>query len=172
MCNKVVPPRAFAGTKALQNSYGVLAPGGLYSINPRSNADGIVLFGGSNPNQSQLKAYLDADPNRLFDDSLSNFKPVTDAVEDLTSTAFEGWKDGLPAPGVGTEYAWSGIIGLVSRYLLTYMPIEPSNLLKNRARTASPSSGRCPSSQASGSARGSTDTAWRTFSPARRGLSR
>ncbi|KAJ7828063.1 DAO-domain-containing protein [Mycena olivaceomarginata] len=112
MCNKVVPPRAFAGTKALQNSYGVLAPGGLYSINPRSNADGIVLFGGSNPNQSQLKAYLNADPNRLFDDSLSNFKPVTDAVEDLTSTVFEAWKDGLPAPGVGTEYAWSGIIGL------------------------------------------------------------
>ncbi|KAK7043508.1 FAD-dependent oxidoreductase [Favolaschia claudopus] len=112
MCNKVVPPRAFAGSKALQNSYGVLAPGGLYSINPRCNADGVILFGGSNPNQNQLKAYLDADPNRLFDDRLSNFKPVTDAVEDLTSTAFEGWDDGLPAPGVGPEYSWSGIIGL------------------------------------------------------------
>lgn len=172
MCNKVVPPRAFSGSKALQNSYGVLAPGGLYSINPRSNADGILLFGGSNPNQSQLKAYLDADPNRLFDDSLSNFKPVTDAVEDFTSTAFDGWKDGLPAPGVGTEYAWSGIVGLVSHHLLTYMPIKPSNVLGNRARTASPSSGRCPSSRASGSAQGSTDTAWRTYSPARWGLSR
>ncbi|KAJ6592795.1 DAO-domain-containing protein [Mycena capillaripes] len=113
MCNKVVPPRAFAGGKALQNSYGVLAAGGgLYSINPRCSADGIVLFGGSNPNQGQLKAYLDADPNRLFDDSLSNFKPVTAAVEDLTSASFEGWIDGLPAPGVGTEYSWSGIIGL------------------------------------------------------------
>ncbi|KAF8177552.1 DAO-domain-containing protein [Mycena galopus ATCC 62051] len=111
MCNKVIPPRAFAGSKALQNSYGVLAPGGLYSINPRCNTDGVILFGGANPNQGQLKAYLDADPNRLFDDSLGNFKPVTDAVNDLTSTAFEGWSGGLPAPGVGPEYSWSGIIG-------------------------------------------------------------
>ncbi|KAJ7454573.1 DAO-domain-containing protein [Mycena galericulata] len=113
MCNKVVPPRAFAGGKALQNSYGVMAAGGgLYSINPRCNADGILLFGGSNPNQGKLKTYLDADPMRLFDDSLSNFKPVTDAVNDLTSSAFEGWDDDAPAPGVGPQYAWSGIIGL------------------------------------------------------------
>ncbi|KAF7362646.1 FAD-dependent oxidoreductase [Mycena venus] len=100
------------GGKALQNSYGVLVPGGLYSINPRCSADGVILFGGSNPNQGQLKAYLDADPDRLFDDSLSNFKPVTAAVEDLTSSAFERWSDGLPAPGVGSEYSWSGIVGL------------------------------------------------------------
>ncbi|KAJ7837125.1 DAO-domain-containing protein [Mycena leptocephala] len=113
MCNKVVPPRAFAGSKALQNSYGVLAAGGgLYSINPRCSADGVVLFGGSNPNQPKLKEYLDADPNRLFDDSLANFAPVTEAVEALTSTAFEGWSEGLPAAGVGPEYSWSGIIGL------------------------------------------------------------
>ncbi|KAJ7237520.1 DAO-domain-containing protein [Mycena haematopus] len=112
MCDKVVPPRAYAGSKALQNSYGVLAPGGgLYSINPRCNADGIVLFGGANPNQGQLKAYLAADSNRLFDDSLSNFKPVTDAVKDLTSSAFQGWNDDIPAAGVGPEYSWSGIIG-------------------------------------------------------------
>ncbi|KAJ6493198.1 DAO-domain-containing protein [Mycena sanguinolenta] len=112
MCDKVVPPRAYAGSKALQHSYGVLMPGdGLYSINPRCNADGIVLFGGGNPNQDQLKAYLDADPNRLFDDSLSNFKPVTDAVRDLTSASFEGWDDDAPAAGVGPEYSWSGIIG-------------------------------------------------------------
>ncbi|KAJ7076685.1 DAO-domain-containing protein [Mycena belliarum] len=113
MCNKVVPPRTFAGGRALQNSYGVLAAsGGLYSINPRCSADGVVLFGGSNPNQGQLKAYLDEDPMRLFDDSLGNFQPVTDAVNDLTSNAFEGWGEDPPAPGLGPEYSWSGIIGL------------------------------------------------------------
>ncbi|KAJ7174991.1 DAO-domain-containing protein [Mycena crocata] len=113
MCNKVVPPRAFAGGKALQNSYGVMAArGGLYSINPRCSADGVVLFGGSNPNQGQLTVYLDADPMRLFDDSLSNFQPVTDAVSELTASAFEGWDEEGPAPGVGPEYSWSGIIGL------------------------------------------------------------
>ncbi|KAJ7253292.1 DAO-domain-containing protein [Mycena rebaudengoi] len=112
MCNKVVPPRAFAGSKALQNSYGILAArGGHYSINPRCNADGILLFGGSAPNQKKLNEYLDADPTRLFDDSLSNFQPVTDAVNELTSTAFDGWDSDGPAPGVGTEYSWSGILG-------------------------------------------------------------
>ncbi|KAF8177553.1 DAO-domain-containing protein [Mycena galopus ATCC 62051] len=111
MCDKVVPPRAYAGSKALQNSYNILVDGGSYSINPRCNADGIMLFGGTNPNQGQLKAYLDADPKRTFDDGLSNFKPVTDGVRDLISSAFEGWSDELPAPGVGPEYSWSGIIG-------------------------------------------------------------
>jgi hypothetical protein len=127
MCNKVVPPRAFAGSKALQNSYGVLAAGGgLYSINPRCSADGVVLFGGSNPNQPKLKEYLDADPNRLFDDSLANFAPVTEAVEALTSTAFEGWSEGLPAAGVGPEYSWSGIIGLVRIYCLNSRQCRPT----------------------------------------------
>jgi glycine/D-amino acid oxidase-like deaminating enzyme len=126
MCNKVVPPRAFAGSKALQNSYGVMAArGGLYSINPRCSADGVLLFGGSNPNQPQLKEYLDADPARLFDDSLSNFKPVTDAVNELTGSAFEGWDADAPAPGVGTKYAWSGIIGLVRS-----LPLPPANILQ------------------------------------------
>ncbi|KAJ6493199.1 DAO-domain-containing protein [Mycena sanguinolenta] len=112
MCDKVVPPRAYAGSRALQNSYNVRMPGGTsYSINPRSNTDGVVLFGGTNPNQEQLKAYLNADPTRLFDDSLSNFKPITDAVRDLTSSAFEGWDDDAPAAGVGPEYSWSGILG-------------------------------------------------------------
>ncbi|KAF7350695.1 FAD-dependent oxidoreductase [Mycena sanguinolenta] len=113
MCDKVVPPRAYAGSKALQNSYGIMMPGGgLYTINPRCSADGILLFGGNGPNQRMLKEYLDADAKRLFDDSLGNFKPVTEAVRDLTSSAFEGWNDDAPAPGVGPEYSWSGIIGL------------------------------------------------------------
>ncbi|KAL5409683.1 hypothetical protein PMIN06_009614 [Paraphaeosphaeria minitans] len=49
ICNKVVPPRAMSGSKAIQKSYGVLLPdGGLFSINPRCTADGVVMFGGSN----------------------------------------------------------------------------------------------------------------------------
>ncbi|KAJ7253268.1 FAD dependent oxidoreductase-domain-containing protein [Mycena rebaudengoi] len=112
MCNKVVLPRAFAGSKVLQNSYSILAArGGHYSINPRCNADGILLFGGNAPNQKKLNEYLGADPTRLFDDSLSNFQAVTDAVNELTSTAFEGWDADGPAPGVGAEYSWSGILG-------------------------------------------------------------
>ncbi|KAJ7056805.1 DAO-domain-containing protein [Mycena amicta] len=115
MCNKVVPPRAFAGTGALQNSYGVLASGGaLFSINPRCTADGIVLFGGSNPNQHILKDYLHEDTSgaRLFDDSLSDFQPVTDAVRELATASFDGWDEDIGSPGVGPEYSWSGIIGL------------------------------------------------------------
>ncbi|KAJ7627132.1 DAO-domain-containing protein [Roridomyces roridus] len=112
MCNKVIPPRTFAGGRALQNSYAVMAEGGgTYTINPRCTADGILLFGGDGPNQRKLKEYLAEDPPRLFDDSLSDFQPITDAVTDLTSTTFDGWTEGLGAPGVGNVYAWSGIIG-------------------------------------------------------------
>ncbi|KAL1737943.1 FAD dependent oxidoreductase-domain-containing protein, partial [Schizophyllum fasciatum] len=59
MCNRAVPPRAWSGRGALRNSYGVLLPGGaLFSINPRCSADGVVLFGGSNPGQAALEAYV------------------------------------------------------------------------------------------------------------------
>lgn len=110
MCNKTIPPRSFAGTKALQNSYGVLCPGGaLFSINPRANTDGIVLFGGSNPNQHHLLKYLDENPDRRTDDSLSNFEPVTQAVIDFATEEF-GW-DKKTSPGQGYDYSWSGIIG-------------------------------------------------------------
>ncbi|KAJ7201224.1 hypothetical protein C8J57DRAFT_1455102 [Mycena rebaudengoi] len=105
MCNKVVLPRALQGASILA------ARGGHYSINPRCNADGILLLGGNAPNQKKLNEYLGADPTRLFDDSLSNFQAVTDAVNELTSTAFEGWDADGPAPGVGAEYSWSGILG-------------------------------------------------------------
>ncbi|GBE83026.1 DAO-domain-containing protein [Sparassis crispa] len=112
MCDKVVPPRSFSGSHALQNSYGVLCSGGsLYSINPRTTSDGIVLFGGSNPNQGELFKYVDEDPERRStDDSLSNFAPVTQAVIELTQKDFIGWGT-KTAPGQGYEYSWSGIIG-------------------------------------------------------------
>ncbi|KAJ7231255.1 FAD dependent oxidoreductase-domain-containing protein [Mycena rebaudengoi] len=54
--NKVVPPRAFAGSKALQNSYGILAArGGHYSINPRCNADGHPPVRGERPEPEEAQ---------------------------------------------------------------------------------------------------------------------
>ncbi|KIY52156.1 DAO-domain-containing protein [Fistulina hepatica ATCC 64428] len=112
MCNRVIPPRAWSGGNALQNSYGVLVPGGaLYSINPTQGGQGIVLFGGSNPAQHKLHEYVDAHPGSRTDDGLANFAPVTQAVEDFIKSDFEGW-DTDYAPGEGPDYAWSGIIGM------------------------------------------------------------
>lgn len=115
MCNKVIPPRSWSGTKALQNTYGVLCPGGsLYSINARASSDGVVLFGGSNPAQHHLMEYLESHPEERTNDGLSNFKPVTKAVVDFIEGEFEGWGPiNEAAPGEGTEYSWSGIIGRV-----------------------------------------------------------
>ncbi|KAK0483681.1 DAO-domain-containing protein [Armillaria novae-zelandiae] len=111
MCNKVIPPRSWSGTKALENSYGVLCPGGaLYSINPRANSDGIILFGGSNPGQHALLKYLEEHPDERTNDSLTNFKPVTKAVDDFIQNEFSDWGS-ASAPGEGLDYAWSGIIG-------------------------------------------------------------
>ncbi|ODN77772.1 hypothetical protein L202_04902 [Cryptococcus amylolentus CBS 6039] len=113
MCNKVIPPTSHSGTKALCNSYAVLYPTGMYSINPRFTSDGAVLFGGSAPNQYKLLEYVAEDPEkRATDDGLINFEPVTEAVRNLGSDGLE-WD---LAPGErGTapryDYAWSGIIG-------------------------------------------------------------
>ncbi|OWZ50580.1 hypothetical protein C368_06725 [Cryptococcus neoformans 125.91] len=113
MCDKVIPPTSYSGTKSLQNSYAVIYPTGLYSINARLNADGAVLFGGSAPNQQRLLDYVAEDlKNRQTDDSLTNFEPVTEAVRKLGREGFE-WD--LPKGAKGTtaryDYSWSGIIG-------------------------------------------------------------
>ncbi|KAL1664913.1 FAD dependent oxidoreductase [Schizophyllum commune] len=111
MCNRAVPPRAWSGSGALQNSYGVLLPNGaLFSINPRCTADGVVLFGGSNPGQGELEKYVDERPERRTFDGLSNFEPVTKPVREFTQNEFEGWGAEF-APGEGYDYSWSGIIG-------------------------------------------------------------
>ncbi|KAK0450918.1 DAO-domain-containing protein [Armillaria borealis] len=111
MCNKVIPPRSWSGTKALENSYGVLCPGGaLYSINPRATSDGIILFGGSNPGQHALLKYLEEHPDERTNDGLTNFEPVTKAVDDFIQNEFSDWGS-ASAPGEGFDYAWSGIIG-------------------------------------------------------------
>ncbi|VDB89216.1 unnamed protein product [Peniophora sp. CBMAI 1063] len=111
MCNRAVPPKALSGSKALQNSYGVLLPNGaIFSINPRSTADGVILFGGDNPGYKDLYKYVAEDPVRRTDDSLSNFEPVTAEVRNFAENNFEGWR-GTFAPGEGYDYAWSGILG-------------------------------------------------------------
>lgn len=114
MCNKVVPPITFAGSKALQNSYGVLLPdGALFSINPRCTVDGIIMFGGSNPGQRKFKEWLDMHPERCVDDSLTDFESVTRAVRDFAVSQFPGWTDPVTGPGELYDYSWSGIIALV-----------------------------------------------------------
>ncbi|EAL17431.1 hypothetical protein CNBM2350 [Cryptococcus deneoformans B-3501A] len=113
MCDKVIPPTSHSGTKSLQNSYAVIYPTGLYSINPRLNADGAVLFGGSAPNQQRLLDYVAEDPkNRQTNDSLTNFEPVTEAVRKLGREGLE-WDLAKGAKGTGAryDYSWSGIIG-------------------------------------------------------------
>lgn len=112
MCNKIVPPGIFAGSKALQNSYGVLLPGGaLFSINPRCTADGIVLFGGSNSGQKEFDKWLDQHPERRTDDSFSGVSLVTDAVKEFADREFQGWSEAITGPGQLYDYSWSGIIG-------------------------------------------------------------
>uniref|UniRef100_A0A8H7K554 FAD dependent oxidoreductase domain-containing protein n=1 Tax=Bionectria ochroleuca TaxID=29856 RepID=A0A8H7K554_BIOOC len=55
MCSSRAPPVSFIGSKALQNSYGILLPGGeSITINPRIPTHGPVLFWGSNPGQAEF----------------------------------------------------------------------------------------------------------------------
>ncbi|KAK7973070.1 FAD dependent oxidoreductase [Apiospora saccharicola] len=137
MCNKVLPPLAFSGSRALRHSYGVLLlDGSLFSINPRSGADGVVMFGGSNPGQRKLDEWVAAQPaadRRCVDDGLSSVsgsngdggdggtaaaRLVTDEVRKFAEAQFDGWResadrDGL-GPGAGYDYSWSGIIGVAA----------------------------------------------------------
>ncbi|KAF2690895.1 DAO-domain-containing protein [Lentithecium fluviatile CBS 122367] len=113
MCNKVVPPRAFCGFKTIQNSYGVLLPdGGLFSINPRCSADGMMMFGGSNPGQKQLDAWVEKHPEHCIDDGFSRVDSVTDCVRNFVEENFVSWEGSEIGPGEGFDYSWSGIIGL------------------------------------------------------------
>jgi glycine/D-amino acid oxidase-like deaminating enzyme len=115
MCTKVVPPVTFAGSKCLQNSYGVLLPdGAMFSINPRCTADGIVLFGGTNPGQQKFDKWLKEQPQRCADDGLSGFKFGTEAVQEFAESQFLGWTDAATGPRELYDYSWSGIVALVS----------------------------------------------------------
>ena len=113
MCNRVVPPQAFSGSKAISNSYGVLLPdGALFSINPRSYSDGNIMFGGSNPGQKELDGWVEKHPENCINDGLANLDGVTKYVRKFAESEFKGWKDAPEGPGEGFEYSWSGIIGL------------------------------------------------------------
>ncbi|KAF1849692.1 DAO-domain-containing protein [Cucurbitaria berberidis CBS 394.84] len=113
MCNRVVPPRALSGSKALCNSYGVLlADGALFSINPRCTADGNILFGGSNPGQRALDEWVEQNPGNCINDGLADLESVTKCVKDFVNEEFDGWREAEFGPGEGFAYSWSGIIGL------------------------------------------------------------
>jgi glycine/D-amino acid oxidase-like deaminating enzyme len=113
ICNRVVPPRVLSGSNAIKNSYGVLLPdGALFSINPRCSSDGNIMFGGSNPGQKALDAWVDQNPENCVNDGLANLEGVTKHVKKFAEDMFEGWKNAEFGPGEGLEYSWSGIIGL------------------------------------------------------------
>ncbi|CAH0019833.1 unnamed protein product, partial [Clonostachys rhizophaga] len=112
MCNLIAAPVSFMGSKALENSYGILLPGGgLITMNPRIPTHGPVLFGGSNPGQAEFYKWLQNNPERATDDDIAGFPSVTEAVKDFTDAQLTGW------PGVVTENyrrEWSGIIAMAS----------------------------------------------------------
>jgi glycine/D-amino acid oxidase-like deaminating enzyme len=113
MCNKVVPPREYSGSKAIQHSYGVLlAHGGLHSINSRPTSDGMLMFGGSNPGQQQLDDWSDRHPEHCINDGLSQVSFVTESVRAFAEENFDGWKQADFGPCQSYDYGWSGIIGL------------------------------------------------------------
>lgn len=112
MCNKVIPPQCFSGSKALRNSYAILAPdGAMFSINPRCTTDGNILFGGANPGQPELEELLEQNPKKCVDDGISNLDMITNAVRDFTFDNFEGWSTAITGPGQMFDYQWSGVIG-------------------------------------------------------------
>ncbi|KAL3482219.1 FAD dependent oxidoreductase [Aspergillus californicus] len=107
MCDRILPPVTVAGSASLQNSYGVLLPqSGFFSINPRSNTEGSVLFGGSNPGQRRLEDWLQECPERCIDDGMEGFKPVTEAVQTFAESQIVGWNAKFD------NHSWSGIIAL------------------------------------------------------------
>ncbi|ORY26997.1 putative FAD dependent oxidoreductase [Naematelia encephala] len=116
MCNRVIPPSSFSGSKAIQNSYAVVYRDGLYSINPRVTSDGAILFGGDPSNQYLLHKYVAEDERRQTDDSLENFEAITDSVREVGRNAFQ-W-DVSVVKGRGArakyDYSWSGIMGITA----------------------------------------------------------
>ncbi|KAJ6535049.1 DAO-domain-containing protein [Mycena capillaripes] len=111
MWQKFTPPQSFSGSKALEHSFDVrVKGGGFFGVNPRLMGDGNILFGGSNPAQEKMYAYLWADTRRLYDDSLGKFEPLTEAVFEITNSSFIGWNDVAHGPGVGLQHSWSGVL--------------------------------------------------------------
>jgi hypothetical protein len=104
-------------------------PGGTsYSINPRSNSDGYLFFGGNNPAIRDLTQLFLDHPGLESDDRIGGYKPVTQAVIQLAENEFEGWgKFDEMAPGEGIGSDWTGIIGglLLQSLLSSHDEIDP-----------------------------------------------
>ncbi|THU84146.1 DAO-domain-containing protein [Dendrothele bispora CBS 962.96] len=114
LCDKVIPPPSFSGSHSLQNTYGVLLPhNALFSINPRSSTDGIVLFGGSNPGIGDFLKWVKDHPEERTNDGLSGIGSVSDAVREFIVKG-SGWGEKDAGPGQGLDYQWSGIMGMTS----------------------------------------------------------
>ena len=117
MCDKVIPPVTFTGSRALKNSYGVLLPnGGLFTMNHRGVSGAPVLFGGSNPGQQAFEKWLRGHPERSTDDDLVGFESVKEAVRDFAESQLIGWTAASKTERY--DHSWSGIIALVSTYFV------------------------------------------------------
>lgn len=116
ICQRVVPPVESALHKdTLQHSYGVLlGNGSFYSINPRTAAEGSVLFGGDNPGQHEFEIWLQDNPSRCTDDSLVSFPSITKAVQEFTERQLGWGATTLADEDYSICQSWSGIIALVS----------------------------------------------------------
>jgi glycine/D-amino acid oxidase-like deaminating enzyme len=109
ICTLFIPPQALR----LHNSYAVLQSDGIvHSINPRCNADGTVLFGGSNAGQKNLDKWAEQGPERCVDDSLANVEGVMSQVRSLVNDEFIDGENATYASGEGVQGSWSGILGL------------------------------------------------------------
>ena len=91
MCNRVMAPTSFSGSKTLQNSYMVFYDDHYFTINPRSTSDGAILFGGSPTGTKQLYEYIDKNPDLATNDGLINFEPILKSVRRIGSEGFAWW---------------------------------------------------------------------------------
>ncbi|KAF7378109.1 FAD-dependent oxidoreductase [Mycena sanguinolenta] len=85
-------------------------------VNARLNGDGNMVAGGVHLAQKAMDEYLWADTRRLYDDSLGNFEPVTEAIIKMINNSFIGWNDVPHGPGVGLQLSWSGILARSADY--------------------------------------------------------
>ncbi|KAK0210807.1 FAD dependent oxidoreductase [Desarmillaria ectypa] len=126
MCNKVISPWSWSGTKALESSYGVLFREALYTPSTHKQLRMVLsrlevaiqvlrrvdsrlvkpdnVLQPSTPLQNPNKH-----PDEQMNDGLTKFEPVMKAVNDFIQNKFSDWGS-ASAPGEGLDYAWSGII--------------------------------------------------------------
>jgi len=121
ICTKVVPPRSHTGSHALKNTYFVTGyKDSSVTINPRSNSDGVILFGGESTAQDELEKYIEEHaPSGEINDSLGNFKPIIEGIQDFARGVLAEWEDEGVVGAGHADYNWSGIMGMVSQTHLT-----------------------------------------------------